>query len=536
MRDERHVAPVKVRVAPFGRVGEALGKNHVRRVEAAGVGAAEEDGVLRHLRIDRLVVRLGERRREHVVPVPETEQVPTLLVLPPMLQNRPRRQQRQHDQDNHRRQRLAPAIATLIAVHQKQRRQKHHEAERKRACPVIEKKLRLRQLGGPGNHRQRGGHDQPGAKREPSLKITPRNQRAKQRRPKPDPHRQHHVRRREEHPRHVAPVLVRCRVEQDHQQPGQANVNGERADHPAALAVFHLEEQRERQNRQQQKHAELVRRTLDVHLHLPEELEKISRRVCLLILAPGEGVHEAQPRPRVTPVERRVGHRGQRQEQVKRRSPRVSQAAPDNFQAFAKFARRVETAAPAVLRQRHKPQRPGHADEAHTEHVENHLHRRVAAEQLGRAGRHRHQHCKINQCVDGKKIPAQSRMRKQDHRLDAHCRDDQRLVVAKADAKPEERPVKIPHSRRVLRPSVQAAQHPHKREHTQRVHLHNHRLAPHEPAEAEHQPRHATAHQRDALGQAFVDPVKPIDALNDPRRGTARQQRQQTARQSSRKC
>ena len=161
LRDERHVAPVEVGVAPLGRVGETLGKNHVRRVEAAGVGAAEEDGVLRHLRIDRLAVRLGERRREHVVPVPETEQVPALLVLPPMLQNRPRRQQRQHDQDNHRRQPVAPAIAALIAVHQKQRRQKHHEAERKRACPVIEKKLRLRQLSGPGNHRQRGGHDQP---------------------------------------------------------------------------------------------------------------------------------------------------------------------------------------------------------------------------------------------------------------------------------------------------------------------------------------------------------------------------------------
>ena len=176
LRDERHVTPIKVRVAPLGRVGEALGKNHVRRVEAAGVGAAEEDGVLRHLRIDRLAVRLGERRREHVVPVPETEQVPALLALPPMLQNRPRRQERQHNQDNHRRQRLAPAIASLIAVHQKQRRQKHHEAERKRACPVIEKKLRLRQLGGPGKHRQRSGHDQPDTKRNPLLIITPRNQ------------------------------------------------------------------------------------------------------------------------------------------------------------------------------------------------------------------------------------------------------------------------------------------------------------------------------------------------------------------------
>ena len=220
------------------------------------------------------------------------------------------------------------------------------------------------------------------------------------------------MRCREEYTRHVAPVLVRCRVEQDHQQPGQTNINGKGANHPAALAILHLEQQHKRQNRQQHENAELVRCTLDVHSNLPEELQEVGRWVGLLILTPGEGVHEAKPRPWVSPVDRRISHRGQRHEQVKCRSTGIGQTAPNDLESLAKLAHRIEPITPPILRQRHEPQKPGNGDKAQAEHVKEHQHRRVAAEQLGHADRLRHQHQQINQRVDGEKITAKPRVRK----------------------------------------------------------------------------------------------------------------------------
>ena len=103
LRDEINVAAVIGRIHRliFGR-DKAFAENHVGRAEPAGVGAAKENGVARHLRINEIGVRafhhlcaqLGvvaefpvrpdKRRREHVVPEPVAEPVVALLALRPV--------------------------------------------------------------------------------------------------------------------------------------------------------------------------------------------------------------------------------------------------------------------------------------------------------------------------------------------------------------------------------------------------------------------------------------------------------------------
>jgi hypothetical protein len=87
LRDEIHIATVEVAVheVPLARRNEALGKNHVGRVEASGVGAAVQNRVTIHQGVKRLVgLWILERRREHVVSEPVAEVVAALLVVSPM--------------------------------------------------------------------------------------------------------------------------------------------------------------------------------------------------------------------------------------------------------------------------------------------------------------------------------------------------------------------------------------------------------------------------------------------------------------------
>ncbi len=111
--DEITVAPVEFlvlfRLATVRN--EAVAENRVGGAKTAGVGAAEEDGVAVHFRINQrgvgrifqqrgaeLVVvaqfaglGVGEGRSEHVVAEPEAEPVVALLALVPMREARPQR-------------------------------------------------------------------------------------------------------------------------------------------------------------------------------------------------------------------------------------------------------------------------------------------------------------------------------------------------------------------------------------------------------------------------------------------------------------
>ena len=163
LRDQRNVASVKFRIPRFlPRRGEALRKNHVRGIEPPGIGAAEQNRVLRHLRVDRATVILRARWRKHVVAVPVAKQVAALLALLPVCQPRPDRHQRQYDQHDANWRRLGFFRAAPWPVHKYQRPEKHQEAKGKPTRPVIEEKLRLGQLGRPicqrnssCHHRQR---------------------------------------------------------------------------------------------------------------------------------------------------------------------------------------------------------------------------------------------------------------------------------------------------------------------------------------------------------------------------------------------
>ena len=103
LRNQINVAAVENRI--FGLLAgrnEALTKDHVSRVKAAGIGPTEEHSVPIHFGIDQVATRLFhqlfaqlfviaqlsvrpfERRRKHVMPKPISEIMPALLVVFPM--------------------------------------------------------------------------------------------------------------------------------------------------------------------------------------------------------------------------------------------------------------------------------------------------------------------------------------------------------------------------------------------------------------------------------------------------------------------
>ncbi|MFN9905140.1 MAG: hypothetical protein ACK56F_03310, partial [bacterium] len=90
--DDVHVAAVEARVeAVLGR-GERLGEDHVGRAETSWVGAAVENGMRGHGRVERHAVGVLGRLAmpgiasglEHVVAEPVPEEVPALLVVAPV--------------------------------------------------------------------------------------------------------------------------------------------------------------------------------------------------------------------------------------------------------------------------------------------------------------------------------------------------------------------------------------------------------------------------------------------------------------------
>ena len=118
LSDDIDVAAIKIRVAPLLRRDKALAENHVGGTETTRVGAAKQNRITRHFRIDQvafgflqqfftelrvigqLAVRTWKRRGEHVMAEPESKQVPVLLVGGPMEKDRGHRhecEQRRHD-------------------------------------------------------------------------------------------------------------------------------------------------------------------------------------------------------------------------------------------------------------------------------------------------------------------------------------------------------------------------------------------------------------------------------------------------------
>ncbi len=83
LRDNVHIAPIKFWVAFVFCGDKALTENHVGRAKSPRIGAAKEDCVPIHFRINI------KRRREHVVPVPKAKKMAPLFVVRPVIQRGP---------------------------------------------------------------------------------------------------------------------------------------------------------------------------------------------------------------------------------------------------------------------------------------------------------------------------------------------------------------------------------------------------------------------------------------------------------------
>ena len=128
MRDQVYVAPVKYRVLLrlLTRWNETLAKDHVSRIEPAGIGPAEEHSIAIHFGIDQISTRLLhelfpqvlvvaelsigrlEWRREHVMPEVIPKIMAALFVILPVRQDRVRRHDRNNREQRSERKLLAP--------------------------------------------------------------------------------------------------------------------------------------------------------------------------------------------------------------------------------------------------------------------------------------------------------------------------------------------------------------------------------------------------------------------------------------------
>ena len=118
LRDDINIAPIKLRIARLAlRRNKALAEDGVGRAKTSGISAAVENGVACHLRIDGFAILAVERRREHVVTKPVSEQVVALFVVSPMRHVGLQWNERKDREQNCQRSATAP---------QQHRHQEHH--------------------------------------------------------------------------------------------------------------------------------------------------------------------------------------------------------------------------------------------------------------------------------------------------------------------------------------------------------------------------------------------------------------------------
>ena len=152
-------------------------------------------------------------------------------------------------------------------------------------------------------------------------RILCRHHRAEQRHSVADAEREHDVRRRKEHPAHLRALSVCRRVEEHYQQHGEADIHGHQPCKPGLLAFLHPDkEEKGNQSDQQIGEVEFLHRAAQQHSHLVHETTQAAGGVGSLILAARQRMKKTLPGARITPVQRRIGHRSQRHIEIKRRA------------------------------------------------------------------------------------------------------------------------------------------------------------------------------------------------------------------------
>ena len=271
-------------------------------------------------------------------------------------------------------------------------------------------------------------------------------------------------------------------------------------------------------------------------------------------------------RARIAPFHRRIGHPGQGHVKIKRRSRPASRAAQNHHQPFAaqppRLARkphprpqRPQPQQPADRlcrgrrqhheKPRHRPiqailcnplpgqyRKPGVSrNRAHAHNIEDDEYRLVLLQRRQDVLLLEHQAGHIDNAVVKKQVPPQPRIRRRDRHLDPHRRHDQRLVVREAQTVEEQRQIQIPPLLRRINPPHQAQQHHHQRRHAERIHLHNHRLAPHEPVVPDQHPGNEPRHHANCALPAPGYRFEVFDALDQQAAAPRHQQPQQPRRQ-----
>ena len=302
-----------------------------------------------------------------------------------------------------------------------------------------------------------------------------------------------------------------------------------------------------------------------------------------LVLAAREGVDEALHRARITPVERRVAHRGQRHVEVEGRAGGKAQTRVETRQPFLRQSRglpgEVDKSAnrreareieededslpfrelcvagngqqqdgevtqpdhethvtPELARGQlrlHRQHRPddggGDADQ-----IEDDGHRQVFADQPGIALSHRQQTGDVTHGVPEQEGASQPRRGGDDARLHADDDDEQRLVVVETDAIPEEGHVEVATLVRRVNPAHHAHQHGGQRQHAEGVHFHDHRLAPHEPVEANQHSADEAGHHAQPVFPAARHALQFRDALQNHAAAARHHRRHESAREGAR--
>ena len=411
------------------------------------------------------------------------------------------------------------------------------------------------------------------------------------RQPIPDAHGDHHVGGGKEDLVQVAALSVRSRVEQDQEKEAQEKVGGSQAEEPGSFAGLEpfVKKERNQANRQIGE-VEFLHRTADVHRDLLGQSEGAGRGMDALVLASREGVEEAGDRAGVTPVKRRIRHARQRHVKIEGCSERPNPSADQrrhpffahlggsfdqvNHQRHAGEADEVEHGesehfqidAVGLIKQvdevgdgsednqevgqaADERKVPGqfdgallgldqehHPDDARGDanQIVNDEERVVIAQDGDQPHAPPDQTSEVDEGVPKEEVPAQLGLPRQNGHLQAHGHDEERLVVVKGDAKPEEGEVEIASLVRCVNPAQEADQHAHEGKHAQCVNLHDNGLAPHKAVEAHEHSRHKTRHHAERAFRAALEVLQIGNAFDHHAAAPGDEQSDQTAAQRPR--
>ncbi len=303
--DQVDIAPVEFRIPSVLRRDEALAEDHVGRAEAPGIRPPKQHRMLRHGRIERRAIRILRRwcgggvhpGLEHVVTEPVTEVVVALLVVRPMVQDGIRRQQQEEAQ--HRSQ-MRPFTPEQQKPEEDGGEAKAHQrgqsGDQEHVVVGIHHFHQLTEI-------HRHGDRRASADPESAILVPALEQPGDDGEPVADGEGDDDVGGGVEDLDQFARLFVGLRVEQVHEEEGEAEIGDPQSDQPSLLPLTHLVHEAEgKQGDEQVGPIELFLGAVEIG----PDLGEADSGTGLLILTPGEGVDESIPGAGISPVQRGI--------------------------------------------------------------------------------------------------------------------------------------------------------------------------------------------------------------------------------------